>query len=59
MMHNEVGERGVEDGRGIEFLAGDGSADHGEDAGTDDGSDAKRRQRPGAERLLEAVLGRL
>ena len=56
VMHDEVGQRRVEDGRGIELLSGDGGADHGEDAGADDRADAQRRQRPRAERLLQPML---
>jgi len=40
MMHDVVGERRVEDRRGIELLPGDGGADDGEDARTDDRADA-------------------
>jgi len=51
-----VGQRSIEDGRGVELLPGDGRANDGEDAGANDSADAQRRQRPRAERLLEAML---
>jgi hypothetical protein len=52
-----VGQRGVDEAGGIELLAGDGCADDGEDAGTDDCPDAQRRQRPRAEGFPEPVFG--
>jgi hypothetical protein len=58
-MHDVVGQRGVEDGGGIELLSGNGGADDGKDAGADDGADAQRGERPGAERFLETMLGLL
>jgi len=39
-MHDEVGQRSVEDRRGVELLPGDGRADDSEDAGADDRADA-------------------
>jgi hypothetical protein len=45
-------ERSVDDRTKLKLLTGDCSADDGEDAGTDDGSDAEGGQRPGAERLF-------
>jgi hypothetical protein len=52
-----VGQRGVDEAGGIELLAGDGSADDGEDARANDCPDAKRRQRPRPEGLPEPVFG--
>jgi len=40
VVHDEIGERGIEDGRGVELLACDGCADYGEDAGTNDRADS-------------------
>ena len=56
VMHDVVGERRVQNRRGVEFLSGDCGADNGEDAGADDGADAQRGQRPGAERLLQPMF---
>ena len=56
VMHDVVGERRVEDGRGVELLPGDGGADDGEDAGADDRADAQRGQRPRTERLLQPMF---
>ena len=47
-------QRSVEDGRGLEFLSGDGSADDGENAGANDSADAERSKAKPAERFLEA-----
>jgi len=47
----------VEDGRRLEFLAGDGGPDDGENAGANDGADAKRRQAQPAEGFLQAEFG--
>jgi hypothetical protein len=58
-MHDVIGQRRVQDGRGVELLAGDGGADNGENAGADDRSDTQRGERPRAERLLEPMLGLL
>lgn len=55
-MHDEIGQRCVQDRRGIELLPSDGSPDHGEDAGTDDRANAQRRQRPRAEGLLQPMF---
>ena len=57
VVHEVVEQRGVEDGGGVELLAGDGGADDGEDARADDGADAERGKRHGPERLLQACLG--
>jgi hypothetical protein len=56
-MNEVVKNWGIEDRGGIELLAGDGRADYGEDARTDDGSYAERSERDGPERLLEARFG--
>jgi len=56
MMNNVVGQRSVQDRWFVDFLAGDGGADNGEDAGTDDGANAQRGERPRAKRLLQAML---
>ena len=48
MVDEEVEDRGAEDGGGVEFFAGDGGADDGEDAGADDGSDAEGGEAEGA-----------
>ena len=52
-----IGQRRVEDARGVKLLARDGCADDREDARTDDCADAKSRKRPGAESLFQRVLG--
>jgi|GEM_PF-6995236 len=41
VVNDEIGERCVEDGRGVELFAGDGGANDGEDAGADDRADAE------------------
>ena len=56
VVNDEVGQRSVEDGRGVELLPGDSSADDREDSRTDDGTDAQRRQRPRAECLFQPVF---
>jgi hypothetical protein len=56
-MDDVIEDGGVEDRRGIEFFAGDGGADNGEDAGADDGSDAEGGERERAEGLLEPLPG--
>jgi len=57
-MVDEIFEQGrVEDGLELEFLAGNGRANDGEDAGADDRADAERGQTQRPERLLEALLG--
>jgi hypothetical protein len=55
-MHDVVGQRRVEDGRGIELLPGDGRADDGENAGANDRSDAQRGQRPWPEGLFQPMF---
>ena len=59
VVHQVIQQRRVQDRGGIELLARDGSADHGENSRTDDRADAERGQRPGAERFLQTVLGQL
>jgi len=56
-MDDEIGEWGVQNGRGIEFLSSDGRADDGENSRSDDGADAQRSQRPRAERLFQPMFG--
>ena len=55
-MHDVVGQRRVQDGRGIEFLPGNGGADDGENAGANDRADAQCRQRPGSEGLFQTMF---
>ena len=55
-MHDEIGQRRVQDRRGIELLAGNGGPDHGEDAGTDDRTDSQGGQRPRAKGFLQPVF---
>jgi hypothetical protein len=59
VVHDVIGHRRIEDGRGVELLPGDGSANDSEDAGADDRADAQAGQRPRAERLFEPMLGLL
>jgi hypothetical protein len=56
-MNNKVGERCIEDAGGIELFAGDGGADDGKNAGTDDCADAEGGERPRPEGLLQGMLG--
>ena len=56
VMHDVVGQRRVEDGRGVELLPGNGGTDHGKDAGADDRADAQGGQRPRPERLLQPMF---
>ena len=53
----QVQHLGVQDGRRFEVLAGGGGAGEDEDSRANDGADAERGQRPGAERLFEPVSG--
>ena len=57
MLNQVIEQRSVEDGRGIEFLAGDGSPDDGEDAGTDDSANSQCCQGKRAERFFENAVG--
>ena len=56
MMHDVVGQRRIEDRRGIELLTGDCGADDREDSRSDDRADSQRRQRPRAKRLLQSMF---
>ena len=56
VMHDVVGQRGVQDRRGIELLSGDRGADDGEDAGANHRADTQRGERPRAERLLQPMF---
>ena len=56
MRDDVVNEGSVCDGGVGKLLAGDGGADDGEDARTDDRADAERGERPGPERLLQRML---
>ena len=58
MVHQVIQQRGIQNRGGVELLACDGRADHGEDSGTDDRADAERGKRPGAEGFLQTVLGK-
>jgi hypothetical protein len=51
-----VKERSIEDGGGIELFAGDRGSDNRKDSGPDDGPDAKRCERPGAQRFFQTML---
>jgi hypothetical protein len=55
-MHDEIGQRRVQDRRGIELLACDGGPDHGEDAGPNDRANAQGGQRPRAKGLLQPMF---
>jgi hypothetical protein len=57
MVDQVVEQRGVEDGRSVEFFAGDGSANNGEDSRSNDSADTECGQRPWPKRLLQTVLG--
>ena len=52
-----VEQRRVQDGGGVELLAGDGGADDREDSGADDRADAERGQRNWAEGLFQPPSG--
>jgi hypothetical protein len=56
-MNDEVGERRVEDAGSIELFAGDGGADDGENAGSDDCADAESGERPRPKGLFQGMLG--
>ena len=47
----------MQEGRSLKIFSGGGGPGKNENAGTDDGADAQRGQRPGAERFTEPVLG--
>jgi len=56
---DEINDGGLVPRAGLRWIAADGRADDGEDAGTDDRADAEGGERDGAERLFEGVLGTL
>ena len=56
-MHQVVQNRSVEDGGGVELLAGDRGADDGKNARANDGSNAERGKRDGPEGLFQARFG--
>jgi hypothetical protein len=56
-MDDKVGERRIKDAGGIELFAGDGGADDGENAGTNDCADAESGERPRPKCLFEGMLG--
>ena len=57
-MRNEViRQRRIQHAGGIELFPRDRGSDHREDAGADYGANPKRRQRPGAKGLFQAVFG--
>jgi len=58
-MHDVIRQRAVEDGCGVELLAGDGRPYDGEDARTNDRADAEPGERPRAQRLFQPVFGLL
>ena len=47
----------VQEGRRLKEFSGGGGACEYENAGTDDGADAQRGERPGAQRFAEPVFG--
>ncbi len=57
MVDEVLQQRRVEDGGGLELLAGDGGADNGEDAGTDDGANTERGETEPAQRFFQAEFG--
>jgi hypothetical protein len=58
-MNQIIENRRVQDRRRIELLARNRRPDNGKNTGANDGANTERSQRPGPERLLEAVLRRL
>ena len=56
VMDDVVGERAVQDGRRVEFLACDRGADDGEDSRADDCADTEPGERPRSERFLEPMF---
>jgi hypothetical protein len=52
---DHVERLGVQEGRSLKEFSGGGGAGEDENAGTDDGADAQRGERPGAQRFAEAV----
>jgi hypothetical protein len=57
MAHKILQKWDVEDGGGLEFLACDGRADNGKNAGADDRADAERCEAQPAERLFQPEFG--
>src|ERR1035437_7613597 len=55
-MHQVIGQRCVQDRRGVELLSGNRRANNGEDAGTNDCADAEAGQRPRPQRLLKPMF---
>src|SRR6185437_1798624 len=56
VMDQELQQRRVQDGGGVELLARNRGADDGEDARADHRANAERGEAPGSERLLQPVL---
>ncbi len=59
MVNEVIEQRRFEDGGGVKLLAGDGRADDGKNAGANDRADPEGSERPRAEGLFEAMLGKL
>ncbi len=59
VVHQVIEQRRVQNRGGVKLFSRDGSADHGENSRTDHRADAQRGQRPGSERFLQTVLGKL
>jgi hypothetical protein len=59
VVNQVIKNRRIQNRRRIELLAGNRRSDDGKNARANDRTNAERRERPGAECLLEAVLGRL
>jgi hypothetical protein len=57
VVNEKVCKRCIEDAGGIELFAGDGGADDGENAGTNDCADAESGERPRPEGLFQSMLG--
>ena len=58
IIQQQVEDLGVEDGRRLEILSGGGGPRQNKNSRTDNCADTKRRERPGAKRLLQPVFGR-
>jgi hypothetical protein len=56
-VHEQVENLRVQNGGCLEILARSRRPGENKNAGTDDGADAKRHQRPGTESLLQTVVG--
>jgi hypothetical protein len=59
VVDRQIQDLGMQNGGSFEMLSGGGCPRENEDARADDRADAQRRQRPGAERLFQAMLGLL